>query len=378
MKILFAGDFAPVARLSTIFNDSCGDSVLQGVADTVKSADFSIVNLEAPLGVGTEFKIKKSGPHLSCNYNSIIALKKAGFSACSLANNHMRDYGSKGVNATIEALDSVGLTHVGAGKNIEEARKPLVRIINGKKVTFIAVCETEYSIASHNQAGSAPMDIIETSKRIIDAKTTSDYVILITHGGHEYYHYPSPRMKKLYRYFIDMGADAVINHHQHCINGYELYNDKLIVYGVGNFCFDRSDKRFNSWNDGYMVSIDFQDIITFELIPYIQCNERACVNIAEGDEKERILNQIAKINEVILDDNLLDSKHVEFIMNMKKKNIMAVFSPYLSDKLRIAAGHHLIPYLLPKSKIRAILNMIQCEAHYDETIQVLTKYISEK
>lgn len=377
MKILFAGDFAPVARLASVFKESDGNNVLSEVADTIRSADYSIVNLEAPMKVDDTFKIKKSGPHLSCNYNSIQALKTAGFSACSLANNHLRDYGNEGVNATIDALKSIGLDYVGAGNNIEEAQIPLVKEIGGKKVTFIAVCETEYSIASSSQAGSAPMDIIDTSKRIMEAKVTSNVVVVITHGGHEYYHYPSPRMKKLYRFFIDLGADVVVNHHQHCISGYEMYNDKLIVYGVGNFCFDRADKRNGSWNDGYIIAIDFNDSITFELIPYIQCNENACISIAKGDAKERILNQIAQINDVIIDDNALASNYKAFIMERKKKNIMAVFSPYLSDKMRIAAGHHIIPYLLPKNKVRAMLNMIQCEAHYDETIEVLTKYISE-
>lgn len=378
MKILFAGDFAPIERLSSIYKESEGMGVLANVSEIIHSCDYSLVNLESPIKVDNSHKIKKSGPHLSCNYNSIKALKTAGFSACGLANNHMRDYGDKGVIETIETLKSVGLDYVGAGKNLEEARRPLVKDIGGKKVAFIAVCEYEYSISTPNRPGSAPIDIIDTGKLIIETKRHYDYVVVVTHGGHEYYHYPSPRMKKVYHYFIDLGADAVVNHHQHCISGYEYYKNKPVVYGVGNFCFDRADKRNDSWNKGYLVIIDFNKSITFDIIPYIQCNEVACVSIAENSEKVQILNQIAQINNIILDDNLLAIKYKEFIFSRKKKNIMSVFSPYLSDKMRIAAGHHLIPYFLPKNKVRAILNMIQCEAHYDETIEVLTDYIKQE
>ena len=378
MKVLIAGDFAPMARLSEVFKGTYGSNVLKGVIKYINDSDFSIVNLEAPVKVSDDFKIQKSGPHLYASDNAIKAIKDAGFNACCIANNHLRDYGNEGVSATLDSLKKNGLTFVGGGMNLDEANKTLVVNINGQILSIIAVCEKENSIASDTCAGSAPMDIIDTSKRIIEAKKNSDHVLVLTHGGHEYFHYPSPRMKKLYRYFVDLGADAVINHHQHCISGYEIYNKRPIIYGLGNFCFDRPDKRNGSWNDGYMALINFDDPTNLTIIPYIQCNDNANVTIATNMERQRIMAQVAQINQVIADDKLLASKHHTFIMQKKKKNIMAVFSPYLWDKLRIAAGHHFIPYLLPKNKVRAMLNMIQCESHFDETIEVLTNYLNKK
>ena len=65
------------------------------------------------------------------------------------------------------------------------------------------------------------------------------------------------RMKELYHYFVDAGADVVINHHQHCYSGYEEYKGSPIFYGLGNFLFDNSDFRPQPWNEGYLVELDF-------------------------------------------------------------------------------------------------------------------------
>lgn len=101
------------------------------------------------------------------------------------------------------------------------------------------------------------------------------------HGGKEHYQLPTPRMQKDYRFFVDAGADVVINHHQHCYSGYEQYNDKYIFYGLGNFCFE-STLRNSIWNEGYMLKLKFEDIISFELIPYVQCDDKAGVFIMQG------------------------------------------------------------------------------------------------
>lgn len=79
---------------------------------------------------------------------------------------------------------------------------------------------------------------------------------MIVHGGVEHHQYPTKRMVQTYRFFVDAGADAVINHHQHCPCGYEIYNGKPIYYGLGNFCFDWDGKRDSMWNVGYMVALN--------------------------------------------------------------------------------------------------------------------------
>lgn len=92
-------------------------------------------------------------------------------------------------------------------------------------------------------------------------------------------------MQETYRFFIDTGADAVVNHHQHCYSGYEIYHDKPICYGLGNFCFDEDGRRECFWNEGYLVKLDFvNENIDFELIPYTQCNETASVILVQDNK----------------------------------------------------------------------------------------------
>ena len=101
-----------------------------------------------------------------------------------------------------------------------------------------------------------------------EAKANADFLILIIHGGHETYELPSPRMKKLYRWFIDLGVDAVIGHHTHCYSGSEVYKNKPIVYSLGNFIFD-SKIRDASWNYGVFAVLSLSaDRVIIELVPF--------------------------------------------------------------------------------------------------------------
>lgn len=123
---------------------------------------------------------------------------------------------------------------------------------------------------------------------------------MICHGGIEFFQYPTPRMVEWYRFFIDVGADAVINHHQHCYSGYEIYNGKPIFYGLGNFCFDRFDKRNSSWNNGYLVELIFEgDQIFHNLIPYIQCDEKPEIRRINSEIFSTYINSI---NEIIREE----------------------------------------------------------------------------
>ena len=221
-------------------------------------ADYNIINMEAPIVSGEGTPITKNGSNLKVNSCAIDALKWASFDCVTLANNHFYDYGEKGVKDTLIACRERCIDYVGAGLNLTEASQTLYKEIHGKTFAIINCCEHEYSIAAENSGGSNPINPIQQYYAINEAKKQADHVIVICHGGIEFFQYPTPRMVEWYRFFIDVGADAVINHHQHCYSGYEIYNGKPIFYGLGNFCFDRFDKRNSSWNNGYLVELIFE------------------------------------------------------------------------------------------------------------------------
>ena len=215
MKILIAGDFVPQGRVIDKIEAKDFGFVLGKVQPLLEDADYSIVNLEAPVITNHESPIVKTGPHLYCRENALEALKQTGFRCVTLANNHFRDQGEQGVVCTLEACKQRGLDTVGGGLTLNEAQQILYKSIGSKTVAVINFCENEWSIASESYGGSAPLNPIQNFYQIKEAKEKADYVLVIVHGGIELYNLPTPRMQETYRFFIDAGADAMINHHQH-------------------------------------------------------------------------------------------------------------------------------------------------------------------
>ena len=270
MKIIVAGDFAPRARLAKQIEERKFSEVFpEDVRKVIKSADFSFVNFESPVVEDGYQPIPKCGPNLRCTSAAAEAVRYAGFTGVTMANNHILDFGPEGLRKSIECCKSQDLDVVGVGDNLSEAEKILYLEKDGKKLAIINCCEHEFSIASDTTAGANPLNPIRQYYSIQEAKKQADYVLVIVHGGHEHFQLPSPRMQETYRFFVDAGADAVVNHHQHCYSGYEVYRGKPIFYGLGNFCFDRPGK-VSTWNEGYLVALDTLDS-TFMVIPYNQC-----------------------------------------------------------------------------------------------------------
>lgn len=162
---------------------------------------------------------------------AVDAVKYAGFDVCTLANNHILDYGTTCCLDTKRLLEEDGIKTVGIGENLSRAADILYLKKENETLAIINCCEHEFSIATEETAGANPLNPIQQYYKIQEARQSADYVLVIVHGGHEYYQLPSPRMKETYRFFIDAGADAVINHHQHCYSGYEEYKGKPIFMG---------------------------------------------------------------------------------------------------------------------------------------------------
>jgi Putative enzyme of poly-gamma-glutamate biosynthesis (capsule formation) len=239
ISVLIAGDFCPQRRVSALFDKGDYVSVLGGIRASVMDADYRIVNFECPVSMGDEPPIIKRGPNLRCSEKGLEAIKWAGFDCVTLANNHFYDFGYDGVVNTLDACRKSHLDAVGGGVNLAEASAVLYKEVGDKTLAIINCCEHEYSVATVNTAGSNPLDPIQQYRTIVEARKSADYVLVIVHGGHEMWPLPSPRMVQTYQFFIDAGADAVVNHHQHCFSGYEVYKNKPIFYGLGNFCFDK-------------------------------------------------------------------------------------------------------------------------------------------
>ena len=372
MKLLIAGDLLPYDRVAKLFDSKQYETVLGQVKQLVTKVDYSIVNFECPICVGNEKPIEKLGPIHKCSKSVIGALQYAGFKCVTLANNHFRDLGDEGCLNTLKELDNNEIDHVGGGKNVEEAAGILYREINDKRLAVINCCEHEFSIATGIKAGSNPLNPIQQYYSIQESRKNADYVVVIVHGGHEHYQFPSPRMVETYRFYIDAGADAVVNHHQHCFSGYEVYHGKPIFYGLGNFCFDKPIKRSDIWNEGYMVELDFTEerIVSYTIHPYLQCDSRPNVEliINKSDFKEKIDG----INEIIADEKKLSSQF-ERLCQAKCPQKESLLSPYSGTFLQRLHHKGLIPSPLSHKRLLALSDHIDCESHRDTTLYYLRK-----
>lgn len=370
ITVVITGDYVPQFRVRDLLDKKVFNTSLEHVRSVIEDSNYSITNLESPIVSRFCNPIVKTGPNLKCEESAVKALKYAGFDCVTLANNHFYDYGEAGVEDTLKACRDNGIDTVGGGKNLQEATQILYKEIEDKKIAIINVCEHEWSIASSIKGGSAPLDEVKNYYQIQEAREKADYVIVIVHGGTEHYNLPTPRMKKVYRFFIDAGADVVVNHHQHCYSGYEEYKGKYIFYGLGNFCFDRGIQKRDFWNEGYLVKLKFSSSIDFEIIPYVQCAEEPTIDF--NIDKEEFFRKIEELNKLIADDDLLE-KSFEKLVRQKEKGYVVSFEPYSNRYLKALRYRGLLPSLLPRFWYRYLLAIFRCEAHRDIVLRILEK-----
>ena len=364
MKVLVADDFCPRARVEQEFEKENFEIVLKEIKPLTQAADYSILNFECPVGFGAEKPIAKCGPNLRCGKRGVEAIKYAGFEGVTLANNHFLDYGQDGVENTLMACQKEGLDTVGGGRNLNEASAILYKQIGNQTLAIINCCEHEFSIATETSGGSNPLNPVQQYYAIKEARNKADYVLVIVHGGHEHYPLPSMRMQETYRFFVDAGADAVVNHHQHCFSGYEIYHSKPIFYGLGNFCFDRiSEKTDEKWNEGYLVEIEFKNEGTsFSVYPYNQCGENAMVKMLTQDAFD---NKLKELNEIINDEAKLKKKG-ELYYSKSDIDIESILNPFQNHYIRVLQNRGLLPMFISKSWLKNLENYIRCESHREK------------
>lgn len=374
MRVLIAGDYCPRNRVVDYFENNRIDTVLGLIRPLITQVDYSIVNLESPVLPTNEKPIVKRGPSISCTKKGVEALKWAGFNCVTLANNHFLDYGHAGVKETLRSLDELQVDHVGGGLNSIDAGKILYKEIKGKVLAVINCCEHEFSIATNTTSGCNSLNPIKQYYDIKEARKKADYVLIIIHGGHELYQIPSLRMIETYRFFIDSGADAVINHHQHCFSGYEVYKGKPIFYGLGNFCFDEPKLNDKKWNEGFMVELSL-DItgVSFKIHPYIQCGETPAINPIDP---KTFNNKIEELNTIIADP----VKHEQLLSdyyNSTCAQYCNVFEPIRNRFYLKAKDLKLLPSFIGKKRILAAYNYVLCESHRDRLAFWLEKSVKE-
>lgn len=377
MRILISGDYCPVGRTKFYLETENYQELLKGFKKIIDTVDFSVVNFECPITQSNQ-QIKKTGPCLKSNdLNSLKALKFAGFDLLTLANNHIQDYGSKGVMDTLYFAKEEGFDTVGAGKNRTEAAEPFIRTINEIKVGFINIAENEFCAATDEQPGAYTLDFIDNLRAIRDLKKTVDKVILIYHGGREHYQLPTPEQRRRLRFFIENGVDAIVAHHTHCVSGYEYFAGKPIVYSLGNFIFDYKAKyQKGTWTEGMSVILSLMDIhsnFKVQLIPHLQGRaENPTFTILEGEERSRFLLNVERLSDAITNDEVFFREWEKYIATQESFYLPSLYIP--NFVIRAFFIKKVLPVRLLKSRHNILaLNLLRCEAHSEILKQILNK-----
>lgn len=256
-KLLIGGDLLPSGANIPLFEEGntqqlFGDELCRLFAE----ADFSIVNLEGPLTDATEQQ-EKAGPVLKAPSRCVNGLKALGVSAVGLANNHITDYGQTGYVEAIASLESCGIEHVGSGTQMGGVKSNLMVTLGNHKVCIYAVSEKFFNAPGEHCAGANLYDEYLVCNEIRQLRTTCDYLIVLYHGGAEYFQYPTPMVRKRCHRMADCGADLIVTQHTHCIGCEEYYGSAYILHGQGNFLFARQKRFPHLTKEGLLLELDF-------------------------------------------------------------------------------------------------------------------------
>ena len=218
-----------------------GAAPLAKVASRLRSADLTIANLETPLS-NRGAAVAGKPAHLIFNGDprGILSLTTAGVDLVSLANNHAMDHGQLALTDTLATLDKAKIGHAGAGMNTTAAWKPAIVTVKGRRIAYVAATENipAHFLPTPTRGGVANgNDLTRLLATVRAAHKQADIVIVSVHWGVEQSYTPTARQKHDARALIDAGADVVLSHHPHVMQGIDTYKGKLIAYSLGNFLF---------------------------------------------------------------------------------------------------------------------------------------------
>ena len=370
--MLITGDFCPIYR-NTSKVENLDLTIFGDLLPVIQQSSFAITNLEAPITSSNE-KILKVGPNIKTNKNAAVLLKQANFKLVTTANNHILDYGEKGIKDTLSVLESLGISYVGSGKNLHEAGLPFILEQSEMKIGILNFAENEFNSAGYSSYGSNPVNPISNYYAIKRLKEQVNFIIVIAHGGREHYQLPTPKLRERYRFYVDSGADLVVGHHTHCVSGYEKWNGKYIFYSLGNFIFDFKERyRKGIWTIGMALHLKIsKSEVDFNLIPFEQGkSECPTLKLITGNNLNEFNKGIENLNRIIINDRLFFDTW-ERQLKKEKTNYMADLT-IQNRYVRAAMARKIIPFLNfhDKGHLLLLSNLLRCEAHNEIMTSVL-------
>lgn len=371
-KILIGADIVPTEKNMELFVKGDVEQLLgEELKKYMDSADYIILNLEAPF-TDKETPIIKAGENFRIPTKAFEGVKNINPYFFGLANNHILDQGEEGLKSTLELLNSNKIAYAGAGKNLDEASKSYIAEVNGYKIGIYACAEHEYSIAENDKAGANPYDPLYSFDHVKELKRKCNGVIVLFHGGKEYYRYPTPMIQRVFRKFAEAGADIVIAQHTHCLGCVENYLDSTLVYGQGNFLFDDGDREEEK--SSVMIEMVFEDdVCRVEYVPLIKYKN--VVRMADKYRKNEILSGLKLRSEQIKKDSFVKEEFQKLAYSQRRRYLLGLsggFSRMLPVRIICKLFENIITgYFYSAYKCLPADDFINCETHCEILREIL-------
>ncbi len=301
ISVIAVGDILFDRQVGSLIDSKGPDEPFRCVSSILASSEITMANLECPLSTKGS-KLANKDVTFRGRTQAVVGMKNSGIDVVSLANNHALDCGPEALQDTIALLGKYGIGHSGAGMNINEALKAAYIEAGGKKkdkkVAFLAF---SYMIPAgfyptEQKAGIAPArpktELV--TKAIKEASKNADFVFCSFHWGIEYQDYPVQYQTDLAHLCIDSGADLVLGHHPHVIQGIELYKGKLIAYSLGDFVFDHFSRKTG---EAFILkcNVSQEKTLSATMVP-VYLTSYGQPRIVQGEEADAILSRLSKIS----------------------------------------------------------------------------------
>jgi poly-gamma-glutamate synthesis protein (capsule biosynthesis protein) len=271
---------------------------------------------EADLAIGTlNAAISDYPPRTGCLPTYVLvggsenadAMQRAGFDLMSVATNHIKNCGlsncgDRAFFDTMDNLERVGITPIGAGENLQDAMQPVVVGVNGVHFGIVSLGQLEpKAFATENSPGIAVLTEESMRAAIQAAKEVADVVIAMPHWGPEDVPTPNWSQRELAQVAVEAGANLVVGNHTHVVQAIQQINDVPIFYGLGNFVFDQNWDLSHQQGVILVVTFEGTELVDYQLIPtHVDFDGR--VHIAGELEAAQILDRIAEVSRSLPQD----------------------------------------------------------------------------
>lgn len=291
VTLMFGGDVTLSDELTPVAGKDYGWA-FSGLEEYLQ-ADLAMVNLETPLTNFIGRDINKQ-INFKADPESVKVLTAGGVDLVTLANNHTMDFEEPGLVETIETLDQAGIRHLGAGRDAKEARRPQIIEVKGQRIAYLSYNDNDVRAAGDGKAGTNSRHNEQVAEDIRAIRGQVDWTIVNYHWGVELADYPGDWQIDLARFTIDQGADLVVGHHSHVLQGAEIYKGRPIVYSLGDFIFG-GNARTNYDTAVLKVSLKGRNM-KVEFLPVEVSKSQP--KVVKGEKGDRILKHLEQISSI--------------------------------------------------------------------------------